>query len=83
MQMNPGEVYRIEIDAFPTSNVFKRGHRIRIDISSSNFPHFDINPNTGDADVSSPVCRVATNCIYLDRTRPSQVMLPVIPARAR
>lgn len=82
-QMEPGEVYRIEIDAFPTSNLFKRGHRIRIDISSSNFPRFDINPNTGEPDASSPVCRVATNTIYLDAERPSHLTLPVIPSRKK
>lgn len=81
--MNPGEVYEIEISAFPTSNLFKRGHRIRLDISSSNFPHFDINPNTGDPDASSPLCRVATNTVYLDHARPSHVVLPVIPAKRR
>src|SRR6185437_2934509 len=45
--MTPGQVYAIEVTAFPTSNLFKAGHRIRLDISSSNFPHFDVNPNTG------------------------------------
>ena len=52
--MTPGKVYAIRIDAFPTSNRFKRGHRIRIDISSSNFPHFDANPNTGDPEARQP-----------------------------
>lgn len=79
--MNSGEIYRIEVEAFPTSNLFKQGHRIRIDISSSNFPHFDINPNTGEQDVSSPLCRVATNTVHLDRERPSHVTLPLIPRR--
>ena len=48
--MTPGEVYAIKVTAFPTSNLFKRGHRIRLDVSSSNFPHFDVNPNTGAAE---------------------------------
>ena len=42
--MKPGEVYQIRVEPFPTANVFKRGHRIRVDISSSNFPRFDVNP---------------------------------------
>ena len=46
--MTPGEVYAITIIPYPTSNVFKAGHRIRVDISSSNFPRFDVNPNTGE-----------------------------------
>ena len=46
--MSPGEVYPITIELTPTSNLFKAGHRIRVDISSSNFPRFDINPNTGE-----------------------------------
>ena len=45
--MTPGTVYEIRVTAFPTSNLFARGHRIRLDVSSSNFPHFDVNPNTG------------------------------------
>jgi len=79
--MTPGTVYPIRIDAFPTSNLFKRGHRIRIDVSSSNFPHFDVNPNTGDPEGQASEWRVATNRVYLDRARPSHVVLPLIPHR--
>src|SRR5687767_14320661 len=46
--MEPGTVYKMTIRLYPTSNVFKKGHRIRVDISSSNFPRFDVNPNTGE-----------------------------------
>src|SRR4029077_16377373 len=46
--MTPGEVYEVTLNLYPTSNVFKKGHRIRVDISSSNFPRFDVNPNTGE-----------------------------------
>ena len=46
--MTPGQVYAVSIEPFPSSNLFKAGHRVRVDISSSNFPHFDVNPNTGD-----------------------------------
>ena len=46
--VKPGQVYALTIRPFPTANVFKKGHRIRLDISSSNFPRFDVNPNTGE-----------------------------------
>jgi putative CocE/NonD family hydrolase len=78
--MTPGEVYEIAITPFPTSNLFARGHRIRLDISSSNFPHFDINPNTGGPEGTDQSVRVATNRVYVDRGRPSQVVLPLVPA---
>ncbi|WP_018972459.1 CocE/NonD family hydrolase [Rudaea cellulosilytica] len=79
--MKSGEIYKIRIEAFPTSNLFQRGHRLRVDISSSNFPHFDANPNSGEAEGFAEHPRVATNRLHLDRTRPSHVLLPVIPAR--
>ena len=79
--MTPGRIYRIRIDAFPTSNRFSPGHRIRLDISSSNFPHFDANPNTGDPEGRSTGSRIATNRVYLDAARPSHVVLPLIGAR--
>jgi uncharacterized protein len=47
--MIPGEVYAITIELFPVANLFGRGHRLRLDISSSNFPNFDVNPNSGEA----------------------------------
>lgn len=78
--MVPGKVYRITIEAFPTSNLFKAGHRIRLDISSSNFPHFDINPNTGEPEGMARRTRIATNSVYMGRTRPSHAVLPVAPA---
>ncbi|MBC3915882.1 CocE/NonD family hydrolase [Undibacterium sp. CY18W] len=78
--MEPGTIYQVTVDAFPVSNVFKTGHRIRIDISSSNFPKFDCNPNTGAAEgVSGPV-KVARNVVFCDSLRSSHVVLPVIPA---
>jgi uncharacterized protein len=80
--MVPGTVYQVRIEAFPTSNRFVRGHRIRLDVSSSNFPHFDANPNTGEPEGRSGSRRAATNRIYLEAGRPSHVVLPVIPARS-
>jgi putative CocE/NonD family hydrolase len=76
--LQPGQVYSIRIDAFPTSNLFKAGHRIRLDVSSSNFPHFDFNPNTGEPEGRATRTQVAVNRVYLDHGRPSHVMLPVI-----
>jgi uncharacterized protein len=79
--MVPGTVYAIKIEAFPTSNLFRRGHRIRVDVSSSNFPHFDVNPNTGEPEARASEWRVATNRVYVDRARASHVVLPIIPPR--
>ncbi len=80
--VTPGEVYRIKVEAFPSSNRFVRGHRIRLDISSSNFPHFDVNPNTGEPEARATSMSVATNRVYMDRSRASHVVLPVIPRRS-
>jgi len=81
--MMPGEVYAITIELFPTANVFARGHRLRLDISSSNFPHFDINPKSGEAEGSMEHPRVADNRVFVDPVRPSHVVLPMISSGAR
>ncbi|HVT92591.1 MAG TPA: CocE/NonD family hydrolase [Bryobacteraceae bacterium] len=75
----PGEVYAITIDAGVTSNVFLAGHRIRLEISSSNFPRFDRNPNTGTSIADETGWRTALQSIYHDRKRPSALILPVVP----
>ncbi|MGE3820785.1 MAG: CocE/NonD family hydrolase [Isosphaeraceae bacterium] len=79
--LEPGEVVPITITLYPTSNVFKRGHRIRIDVSSSNFPRFDVNPNTGDAPGAFRRMIRADNTVHHGGARPSNVVLPVIPSR--
>lgn len=79
--MKPGEPYEFTIEMYPTSLVFKKGHRIRVDISSSNFPRFDINPNTGEPLNDNRRTQVAHNTIYLDAKHPSQIILPVIPTK--
>ena len=61
-----------------TSNLFAKGHRIRVDISSSNFPQFDANPNTGDPYFKGRNI-VADNTLYHDATHPSHIVLPIIP----
>jgi putative CocE/NonD family hydrolase len=71
----------VTVTAFPTANLFKRGHRIRLDVSSSNFPRFDVNPNTGEPEGRGLTRQIARNTVYLDRERPSHVVLPIIPAR--
>jgi putative CocE/NonD family hydrolase len=75
----PGQVYEVTIDGGVTSNVFLKGHRVRLEISSSNFPRFDRNPNTGRPVADETVLRKAWQTIYHDRTHPSHLLLPVIP----
>ena len=75
--LTPGEPQEIEIACFPTSNLFKAGHRIRIDISSSNFPHFDVNPNSFGPEGGAGPRQIARNTLYVDAERPSRVILPV------
>ena len=67
----------------PTSNVFLKGHRIRLDISSSNFPRFDVNPNTGEPEGRAQRQQVALNTVWMCPDRPSQIVLPIIPAGNR
>lgn len=78
--MTPGEPYEFTIKLYPTSNVFKKGHRIRVDISSSNFPRFDVNPNTGEPLNRNRMTKVAEQTIYHDAAHPSRIVLPIIPA---
>ena len=78
--MTPGEVYQVEVGLLPISNLFVKGHRIRLDISSSNFPRFDVNGNTGENPGTSPVRITALNSVYHDEDRASHVLLPVVPA---
>jgi hypothetical protein len=78
--MEPGRVYEILVEAFPTSNLVRAGHRIRLDVSSSNFPHFDANPNTGAPEGSSGPLRVAINTLHLGAAHPSRLTLSEIPA---
>jgi putative CocE/NonD family hydrolase len=75
--MEPGRVYAVEIRMHPTSNLFAAGHRLRVDIASSNFPRLDVNPNTGEPIGRHTHLRQAVNTVYLDRDRPSHVVLPV------
>ncbi|MES2902389.1 MAG: CocE/NonD family hydrolase [Pseudomonadota bacterium] len=78
--MVPGKRYQIVIEALPTSNLFKRGHRMRVDIASSNFPKYDPNPNTGAAEGFSGPVKVACNTIHIDAEFASYIVLPIVPA---
>jgi uncharacterized protein len=80
--LEPGRVYEFGIVPYPTSNLFARGHRIRLDISSSNFPRFDVNPNTGEPLGQNRRWQVADNTIYHDAAHPSHIVLPIVPGES-
>ena len=75
----PGKVYEYKIDVWSTSNVFLKGHRIRLEVSSSNFPRFDRNLNTGKSAAESADMVKATQTILHDAEHPSALVLPVVP----
>lgn len=77
--MTPGKVYEFTIDLWATSNLFKKGHKIRVDISSSNFPRFDRNPNTGHKFGEDAKMKKAKQAIYHTSEYPSHILLPIIP----
>jgi putative CocE/NonD family hydrolase len=80
-KINPGQVYKITVDLVGTSNVFLAGHRLRLEVSSSNYPRFDRNLNTGDPDIAHASTKiVATNTILHDAAHPSALMIGVLPA---
>lgn len=80
--LEPGRVYAFTIDLVGTSNLFRRGHRIRLDITSSHFPQFDRNPNTGEPFGMSARVRVANQTVYHSRQYPSHIELPVVRSTA-
>ncbi|MDX3571066.1 CocE/NonD family hydrolase [Streptomyces sp. ID05-47C] len=77
----PGEPAEHAVDLWSTSIVFRVGHRIRVQVTSSNFPRWDRNLNTGEPEESATVARVARQQVFHDSTRPSRIVLPVVPAR--
>jgi putative CocE/NonD family hydrolase len=77
--IQPGQVYEYTIDLLATSNLFKQGHRIRVEISSSNFPRFDRNTNTGEAIGSDAGFVSALQTVYHTPEYPSHIKLPIIP----
>ena len=80
--LESGRIYEITIEPFATANLFKRGHRIRLDISSSNFPHFDVNPNSGESPALARAPRIAVNTVHLGSAHPSHLVLPIVPVSA-
>ena len=76
--IEPGQVYKYEIDLVATSNVFKKGHRIRLEVSSSNFPRFDRNPNTGKQPWEESAPAPALQTIFHTATQPTHLTLPVV-----
>jgi putative CocE/NonD family hydrolase len=81
--LTPAKVYRFEIDLVGTSVAFLKGHRIRVHVTSSHFPQFDRNPNTGARFGTTSAVRVAEQTVFHDAERPSHILLPVIPTRTR
>ncbi len=78
--LRTGVVYELTITLYPTGNVFGQGHRIRLDISSSNYPRFDVNPNTGEPIGRHARVQIATNTVHHSARYPSRIVLPVITA---
>lgn len=76
---NPGETYHIAVDLWATSNVFLAGHKLRLEVSSSNFPRFDRNLNTGEEQARATRMVKATNVIYHDKAHHSALIVPVVP----
>jgi putative CocE/NonD family hydrolase len=81
--ITPNQVYKYTIDLWATSNVFKAGHRIRVYLSSSNFPRFNRNLNTGEKTIGATRMEKARQTIYHDAEHPSAIILPLIPKGAR
>ena len=77
--IKPGEIYQYTIDMWSTSHVFKAGHRLRLDVSSSNFPRYDRNQNTGHELGMDAEFRTANQTVFHDERHPSHLILPVIP----
>ena len=78
--IEPGKVYEYTIELWPTSNVFRKGHRIRLDVASAAFPLFTRNLNTGQNNYTTTDMRVADQTVYHDAVRASHLILPVIPS---
>jgi putative CocE/NonD family hydrolase len=74
-----GKVYEYTVDLWATSHVFKAGHRLRLEVSSSNFPRYDRNPNTGHDFGVDAELRTAEQTVFHDSRYPSHLVLPVIP----
>ena len=76
--LTPGQRVKVVIEPFATCNLFKRGHRVRLDIASSNFPHFDVNPNSGEAEGRALYKRIATNTVHMCADFASRLVLTTL-----
>ena len=81
--LEPGKVYELTVDLWSTSIIFNRGHKIRVAVSSSNFPRFDPNPNTGQPLRADDQTRVAANTLHLSKRHPSHIVMPVYSGPVR
>jgi putative CocE/NonD family hydrolase len=81
--IKPGRIYKYTITVWPTSNLFKAGHQIRLEITSSNFPMWDRNPNTGHAFAQDAEMKIADQVVYHDEDHPSSITLPIVAAPLR
>jgi putative CocE/NonD family hydrolase len=79
--LTPGEVYRVEVELWSTAQVFKAGHRLRVHVTSSDFPRYDRNLNTGGPFGTESSSAVAVNTIFHDAARPSHLSLPILSGR--
>ncbi len=79
--MNPGQIYEITVDLWAISNVFLKGHSLRLEISSSNFLRFDRKLNTREEIKFGRTMATANNTILHDAQHPSSLMLPVMPSK--
>ena len=78
VMMESGAVYELRLGPLVTSNVFRKGHRMRLEVSSSNFPRFERNLNTGRQNARETKSRVATNAVHFGPERPSRIELTVV-----
>ena len=76
--LEPGKIYAMTIDMLGTSNAFQKGHRIRVQITSSHFPQFDRNPNTGEPFATSAKVKIARQAIHHTSAHPSHILLPIV-----
>jgi len=76
--MEPGKVYKVALQPMNTSNFFETGHRIRLEVSSSNFPRFDRNLNTGGRNYDEVTGVVAHNVVHHSKEYPSEVKITVV-----
>ena len=77
--LQPGKIYRLDLDRLLTSNVFKSGHRIRVQVSGAFFPHFSRNLQTGKSEITSSDTRMGHIRVLNDAEHASRIVLPVIP----